>query len=180
MKNILVIVACVLFLGVPLRADTFSGTVEVSQPDASTWAYSVLNDENASSPNFVTSFALTVDAPFAVVGTPDGWAFQTDNSTFVYWFNTDPALPYPHDIAPGASLSGFILSAPGAVSASEAFSLAAWNHTLDQPGPTVDGMVLAPSALPIQSSPEPATVVTLGFSALFLIARSLRRVRCGV
>ena len=60
-----------------------------------------------------------------------------------FWYNTDPALPYPHDVRPGASLAGFSISSTATSSELLSYGLSGWDHSLDQPGPTVAGTVLA-------------------------------------
>src|SRR4051794_26696436 len=49
------------------------------------WNYTLFNDEPLTSPNFVTGFQINVSAPVTVTGTPTGWDFDTDGSTFVLW-----------------------------------------------------------------------------------------------
>ena len=122
------------------------------------WSYTLFNNELADSPNFISSFSLAVNAPITVTGTPTGWDFSTDNSTFVFWFNADPVLPYPNDVAPGASLGDFSLSSTATSSELLSYGLTGWDHTLDEPGPTVSGSVLAPSDSAPTSTPEPGTL----------------------
>src|SRR5579872_1208244 len=110
----------------------------------STWDYMLVNDEPAGSPNFIAAFALAVDAPIVVTGTPVGWNFQTDNTSFVLWLNADSALPYPHDVAPGASLSGFEIQSTSNSSQESPYGISSWDHTADMPGPATSGTVLAP------------------------------------
>src|SRR5688572_4615212 len=89
----------------PVGAQTLSSHVDVSSGPP-TWSYTVFNDEPAGSEDHIKFFALDVQAPITVTGTPAGWNFDTDGMTFVLWFNEDPAPPYPNDIAPGTSLGG--------------------------------------------------------------------------
>lgn len=126
-----------------LRADLIANVAVTPGPPI--WSYTLFNDEPSSSPEFITSFSLTVNAPITVTGTPAGWDVSTDGDTFVSWFNTDPALPYPHDIAPGASLSGFSISSTTASSQLLSYGLSAWDHTLDQLGPSAVSTISAPS-----------------------------------
>jgi hypothetical protein len=149
-------------------AEALSAAVKLVQPDPSTWAYSVQNNEAVGSPDFVLSFALTAAAPFQVLGTPAGWSYDTDNATFVYWFSTDD-IPFSHDIAPGSSLGGFVLSAPGAVSGSLGFTLSSWDHVLNLPGSAIGGVVLAPS-MPTGPVPTPEPNTGLLVLIVFLLS----------
>jgi hypothetical protein len=108
------------------------------------WSYTLFNDEPAESPQFIKFFQLDVGAPFTVTGTPAGWGFDTDGSSYVLWFNTDEQLPYPNDVAPGASLGGFEIESAAPDSVSSPFGLVAWDHDTDQAGLVTLGEVLAP------------------------------------
>ena len=155
-----------------------AGPILTSHVDVSVglpvWSYTVFNDEPADSPNFVTTFNLAVNAPIVVTGTPTGWDFLTDGSSFVFWFNADPSFPYPNDIAPAGSLGGFAVTSDAAGSSELLrYDLSAWDHTLDQPGPTVSGTVLAPSTSAPTSTPEPGTLWLLSAGGcLMLLGRS--------
>ena len=140
---------------------------------ASVWTYTLLNDEPAPSNNFITNYFLAVDAPVTVLSSPTGWDYQTDNSSYVFWFNTDPALPYPHDIAPGSSLNGFSIGSKAVTSASLEYNISSWDHTLDVPGSVASGTVLAPSTP--AAVPEPSTLTTFSIGALSLLLFAVRR-----
>ena len=142
----------------------------MATPGPTVWSYTLFNNEPTGSPNFIDSFSLTVNAPITVTGTPAGWDFSTDDTTFVFWFNTDPALPYPHDVAPGSSLGGFSLTSTATSSQLLSYGLAGWDHSLDQPGPTTAGTVLVPSNVQ-QSVPEPPTWSLLGSTAVMILLR---------
>lgn len=155
-----------------------AGTILSAHVDVVTsplrWTYTVVNDEMSGSPNFVTTFLLAVDAPISVSGTPTGWDFNTDGLSYVFWFNTDLALPYPNDIAPGGFLSGFAITSSVSTSAAERVDLSAWDHVLDEPGPTLTSAVLAPSSsVPSTGVPEPVTFWVVAGGVL-LIVRSAR------
>lgn len=131
----------------------------------STWSYMVYDDELTGSPNYIGYFTLSVNAPVQVTGTPVGWTYDTDGSSYVSWHNTDLALPYPHDIAPGSSLGGFSIESTVTTSALSGYDLSSWDHTQDAPGPDAVGSVLAPDApTPV---PEISTWQSLG--ALLLL-----------
>src|SRR2546421_333723 len=88
----------------PAMADLLKTHINTVMTPAGEWSYIIFNDEPAGSPNYIYDLQLTVNAPIEVTATPPGWAVDTDNISFVFWFNTDLALPYPHDIAPGSSV----------------------------------------------------------------------------
>lgn len=143
-----------------------------------TWIYTLFNDEPLASPNYVTSFTLAVNAPVTVTGTPTGWDFTTDNATYVQWFNTDTALPYPHDIAPGDSLSGFDLQSTATTSTDSDYELIAWDHIVDAPGPLVNGTISAPSTIVVV--PEPNVVAMIISGILASVRLLLRRCSFGM
>ena len=140
---------------------------------ASVWTYTLLNDEPAPSNNFITNYLLAVDAPVTVLSSPAGWDYQTDNSSYVFWFNTDLALPYPHDIAPGSSLDGFSIGSTSVTSASQEYNISSWDHNQDAPGSVASGTVLAPSTP--AAVPEPSTITTFSIGALSLLLFAVRR-----
>jgi hypothetical protein len=133
------------------------------------WLYTIFNDEPIGSPNYLTSLNVLVDAPIVVTGTPDGWNVITDDVSFVFWFSADLALPYPHDVAPGASLAGFTIASSAAVSISSTATVFAWDHAADAPGASSD-----PLSVPAPSSsseiPEPTTICLFlgGLGALWI------------
>lgn len=142
----------------------------VTSPD--TWQYTVFNDENIGSSEYIGFFDLTLAAPITVSGTPNGWDFQTDNSSYVLWFNTDVSLPYPNDIAPGSSLGGFEVESQASDASLQDYTVTYWDHTADAPGPGASGSVLSPS-LPPPSVPEPNCFVTLVAGFGFMLWRLL-------
>jgi hypothetical protein len=146
-----------------LQADIITAVTVTPGPPV--WSYTLFNNEPANSPNFITAFTLSVAAPIAVTGTPTGWDFLTDDLTFVQWFNTDLALPYLHDIAPGTSLGGFSVSSTAVSSQLLSYGLSGWDHTADAPGPGASGNALAPSEAS-SSVPEPSTAYFLSYSIL--------------
>lgn len=121
-----------------------------------TWSYVLRNNEPAGSPHFVKVFQLDVAAPFTVTGTPPGWDFQTDNRSFVLWFNTDEQLPHPNDVAPGASRDGFQIQttrsarfwSKGSHETASPYGLTAWDHDADAASRVMFGTTLAPSSVP--------------------------------
>lgn len=123
--------------------------------NSSSWDYTVTNDEPSGNGNWITSFTLTVDAPISVTSSPANWDYTTDGDTFVSWFNTDMNPPFPHDIVPGASLSGFDISSLDAVSQPDVYYLSAWDHLEQVAGPVVSGNVNVP--VRIATTPEPSS-----------------------
>jgi hypothetical protein len=112
---------------------------------ASTWSYTVFNDEPAGSQRFINAVSIDMTAPFTVTKTPSGWAVDTDNFSYVLWLAVDVAVPYPNHIAPQASLGGFqIMSARGS-SESKGLSITSWNHQTDQSDLTALSDTLVPA-----------------------------------
>lgn len=135
------------------------------------WSYVLVNDELSTSNLFLGDFYLGVNAPFTVTGAPVGWDFNTDNASYVFWFNTDSVLPYPHDIGQGQSLSGFTLQSSGTGSALSGYTISSWDHDLDSPGPAAAGRVLTPTA-----APEPSAIVGgIAFTVVGLFMIGARR-----
>lgn len=147
-----------------MNADTLSVSITASQPDAFTWSYAVTNNEPSSSPNFLIGFELAIHAQLSSVQAPPGWDYQTDGYNYVYWFSDSTSVPYSDDIAPGALLTGFMLSAD-ALSGSSESVVYSWDHLADEPGPIRDGAVDAPIA---EASPEPSSEMLLVFGIAFI------------
>lgn len=140
----------------------------------SDFSYTVFNDEPASSSLYISAFHLTVDAAFVVANSPAGWDYVSDFSTYIDWFNTDAALPYPNDIAPGSSLGGFTLRSSVTTSESLPFTASSWDHSTDEGGPSADGSVLAPSGAVV---PEPSSLGMSITAALVALGYAWRRRR---
>ena len=181
LKNIAVLLICIALL-LPLStgrsfAQGFSAHTDVNI-GSSSWTYTLYNDETIGSPNFITDFTLKVNAPITVFSSPTGWDFQTDGLTYVYWYDTDSSLPYPDDVAPGASLGGFGIDSTVMTSTALSYTLNAWDHSQDAPGPGANGTVFAPNApAPV---PELSTWQSLGGLLLLgglLVVRRLHHKR---
>jgi hypothetical protein len=142
------------------------GHVEVAtQPNM--WAYTVFNDEPLVSTDYIGYFQLEVDAQFDVVGCPDGWVYETDHRSYVMWLNNDIDPPYPHDVAPGASLGGFAIYSTAERSRNLSYAVLSWDHAADLPGPAAGGNIASPSAVPEPSACLlGASMVTVGFATL--------------
>src|SRR5581483_8790367 len=127
------------------------------------YTYTLFNDEPAGSQSYLNTFYLPVNARISVVSSPPGWSFTTDGMTYVNWFSTDTALPYPSDIAPGASVTGFAIQT--AIQTSESFdgALGSWDHSLTNSGPASTGLISAPSIFG-GSSAVPPTLTNLNYS----------------
>jgi len=152
------------------------GHVELNQVGP-VFDYTVFNDEPVGNSNYISTFSLSVSAPIIITSTPDGWAYISDNATYVDWFNTDPALPYPHDIAPGTSLGGFTIESTVTTSALEPYALTYWDHSLDAGGPSFQDQVLAPFSFGI--TPEPTSVIPLAIGITMLAGFTVYRRRAG-
>jgi hypothetical protein len=157
-----------------LMGQTLLARVEVAT-SPSLWSYTVFNEEPANSQNFIKFFSLDLAGPVTVTGTPAGWDFDTDGATFILWFNTDAALPYPNDIAPGASLGGFELQSTATESTQELYSLVGWDHSVDDAGLVQFGSTLVPSGA--VAVPEPGTLALIGAGVVVLIPILHRRFR---
>lgn len=128
----------------PYPVSLLRSHVEVARQPA-IWSYSVFNDEGAGSALYIASFSLSIVAPASVMASPPGWQFDTDNSSYVGWFATDLALPYPGHIAPGASLSGFQIQSATTGSEATPYMLTSWRHDADSAGPIGIDVVLSPA-----------------------------------
>ena len=158
-------------------ANNFLVTIGSDHPLLDQWAYTLTNNEPVGSPDFIYSFQVLLDAPTQVTGSAPGWAFQTDNQSFVTWTNTDAVLPYPHDVAPGASLGGFLLSSPGSGSDPSSGQAFAWDHVLDMQGPSsIEERVVAPGP-EFSVVPEPSMLVPLVLALSLLMVRAYRQRR---
>ena len=154
---------CLLLAGNKASAQ-FSSHVNGVQ-NGSTFTYTVFNDESISSSLYATTFSLTTNAPFTVISSPAGWAYETDNVSQIDWYNTDPSLPYPHDVAPGSSLSGFVIQSDITTTQLLGDGVTSWDHSSDSGGSTYTGYVIAPSitGMPV---PEASTGTSLGFGLI--------------
>ena len=177
MNKTTIFATLVLILGYSFRvqAQDLASHVDVNV-SSSIWSYTLFDDEPLGNANYINSFSLAIAAPISNISAPDGWAYSSDNSSYVFWYNADPSLPLPHDVAPGASLGGFSIESASAVSQPSDFVIQAWDHTANMPGLVNASTVLAPAS-PV---PEASTVVSLGvgllvLSGIALIARKRAR-----
>lgn len=108
------------------------------------WTYTIVNDEPAASPQFLSGFSLSVAAPVSVTGTPPGWDVETDSSTFVFWFATDEAVPFPHHVRPGVSLSGFQIQSATSRSESTPYLVSSWRQDTNEAGLVAPDVILSP------------------------------------
>lgn len=143
-------------------------------PNSSTWQYAVFNDEPLTSPNFIYSFDVTVDSALTSISSPSGWSYVTDNASYVLW--TSDLLA--SDIAPQASLSGFVLHANAETNLHDAF-LDAFDHTTMDVGPGAILSVQAPVALPNGDIvPEPAFTAAIMTGGTLVWRLRRRRSAC--
>lgn len=108
------------------------------------WSYTLFNDEPAGSPHRLAALSITVAAPVSVTGTPPGWVAETDNISYVGWLSADEQLPYPSHVAPGASLGGFQIQSPTALSESTSCVINAWRHDTDAAGLVITDSIATP------------------------------------
>lgn len=140
---------CKFSIGQTLQAD-----VGLTR-NGSTWIYTVSNLEQATSDNWVTSFYLPIYAQVSNVSAPNNWIVDTDGRHYILWSNQE-AYPYPDDISPGSTLTGFSFqSTAPATTASSLVS--SWDHGIDDIGPTVNLTILTP----LTPVPEPSGVAVL-------------------
>jgi len=112
---------------------------------AGLWSYTVVNDEAAGSPNFISALHLDIVAPISATGAPAGWQVITDNASYVLWYASDQQAPYTSQIAPGAQLTGFAMQSARTTAESRGFAIASWNHQTSQAGLVTMGAVAVPS-----------------------------------
>jgi hypothetical protein len=125
--------------------------VEVVQAGTN-FTYTVFNDEAAGSSMYLDAFHLEARAPFDVVSSPPGRVFETDHFTYIDWVCTNDVLPYPQEVAPGGTLTGFILRSKVAASEPHGYAVTSWNNTSDASGPVSRGKVAAPALLGFDAS----------------------------
>lgn len=154
--------------------------LDVDDSTPGTWSYTVTNQEAQGSPNFINAFTLAVgvsEANLQVTGTPTNWDYDIvtqGGQTFVGWFNPE-GTPYPSDIAPGASLSGFQIQSAGAKSAMIPYEIDSWDHEADDFGPFHTANVLGPSAVPAPPALLTALLGMLPGAGLALRRRRIQR-----
>lgn len=171
-----VCIVALLLWGRTAHAQAFQAHAAVAI-SGQTWSYTLFNDEPSGSPNYGANFALSVSAPFTVTGTPTGWNYTTNNLTYVSWYNADLDYPYPHDIAPGASLGGFSIQSSATSGAQDFYEIRAWDHTADALGPfSGPATVLVPSTAPVpETTTLRAAFILLGLGSLAI--RNQKRTR---
>ena len=146
------------------QAQNLQATATTSVTSAGVWNYTFTNSEPTSSGNYLTDFYLPISAPITNVQTANGWTVDTDYTNFIQWSNTEPE-PFPNDIEPGLSVSGFSFTSV-TTGTQVQYTLASWDHSADAAGPDAHGTILAPYApAPV---PEVSTWQSLG--ALLLLS----------
>ncbi len=120
--------------------------------------YTLRNVEPANSGNQIDSFYLNLAAPITNVRTPQYWQATTDFRTYIIWVNNDDP-PFPHDIAPLASLGGFGFDSVG-VPTSQNYLVTSYDHVNNQGGTDVSGQVVSPF-FSGTAVPEPGAVALM-------------------
>jgi hypothetical protein len=126
----------------PVTAGLRARVVATLAPHA--WHYALCNDEAADSGLYVSSLALMVSAPVAIVSTPPGWRGATDGISYVFWRAADYLPPYPNHLLPGQVLDGFALSSPRTGSQASRVAVSSWDHRRDVAGPSMADYVPTP------------------------------------
>jgi len=111
------------------------------------WSYTLHNDEPPGNLRSINAVSIDMGAPFTVKSTPAGWAADTDNFSYILWYATDVAAPYPNHIAPGASLSGFSIESARTTSQGRGFIITSWDRVNDRADLTALGSIETPSQL---------------------------------
>ena len=91
------------------------------------WSYKVWNDELALSDRVIKAFSLRIPTVCVVKSIPNGWAVQTNNSSFVHWHVVEAHGAKGQEVLPGQSLDGFILQSKSQGSEGQSYSLASWS-----------------------------------------------------
>jgi hypothetical protein len=142
-----------------------------------TYSYTVFNDESLSSSLYLYNITITLPSPsaFMVTQTPEGWTYDTDNETYLFFYTDDPSLPYPHHIAPQSSLGGFIIQATQPSSSQTVdYQINTWDHLSDMPGSYSLGTVLVPKLATVPA-PSSSIPMTLGFGGLLFHLNQRRK-----
>lgn len=127
----------------PFPVPLLNGRVVASVQPA-VWSYTIFNDEAPGSNLFISAFSLDIVAPIGVLRTPPGWRVLTDSLTYVGWYATDTAQPYPSHIAPGTSLAGFEIQSATSKSESTSYALSSTDHQTGNSGLAGIDLVLSP------------------------------------
>ena len=149
-----------VFLGITnASAQNLAATATLDQSGQTVWNYTLTNLEPAGSSNWLTDFYLPLNAPITDVQTSNGWQIDTDNTSYIQWYNTE-TFPYPNDVAPGLSASGFSFTSVATGSIVQ-YTLGSWDHTMDAVGSYAADNILTPDASPA-AVPESSASVSLG------------------
>lgn len=147
----------------PAGAQNLQATATTSVTSAGVWNYTFTDSEPMSSGNWLTDFYLPISAPITDVQTANGWTIDTDYTNYIQWSNTEPE-PFPNDIAPGLSVSGFSFTSVTTGSQVQ-YTLASWDHGADAAGPNGTGTILTPYA----PAPVPEVSTWQSMAALLLL-----------
>jgi hypothetical protein len=163
-------------LTAPCSGQTLMAKVTLDLSNPPVWSYTLQNLEDSTSGNWISGFFLPIFAPVTNVQAPDFWTVDTDFTTYVNWQNTESA-PFPHDIPPGGTLSGFSFESVAGSEPVE-YELFSYDHIRGDLGPNGFGPTLAPSNR-VQGVPEPGIVVSLNVlaGATILALQRLRQCR---
>lgn len=95
------------------------------------WTYTIFGIPSSTPINeAVIGFSLQIVAPVQVIATPPGWNFETDSSTFILWFITDPNFATSKAVRQNTSLTGFKIQSATTSSESTPYILSTFDGNI--------------------------------------------------
>lgn len=149
-------------LGSPAGAQIVTVNLDTA---GNTWSYIVSYSFEPGQTTSLQSFYLPVSAPVSnirIEGDDHGWTFETDASSFVRWFNPDPA-PSADDIQSGEFMV-FLIDSPFVDSKAVETTIGTWDNQLNSSG----NDIMAGTVSPV---PEPASMAVLGLASFALLRK---------
>jgi hypothetical protein len=129
-----------------------------------TWTYVLSNNSEPHEWKSLRSFTLPLVGPVSNIrfeGDDRGWQFETDNETYVRWYNPDGG-PSVDDIDSGEFMV-FLFESPFVDSRTVTTTVTTWDGWIG-----AEGQAFPTTVSPV---PEPATLIALGVGALALFKR---------
>ena len=147
------LVIAICMFAVARDAHAVQAHVEVAVSGAN-FTYTIFNDEDPGSSLILSAFELQLEAPIQAIQSPPGWTFETDGANYISWISTNDTPPFPDDLLPGGSLSGFVVQTLVAAMDTNACAIASSDLSTTNAGSVFTGSVLAPSAPTLNPSVE--------------------------